>query len=298
MNKNIKLLLLGIIILVYQVSGLYAGEPKKAAVFLSDTIKPYYEAAQGLETELKNNKINVKVIEIKNLDLMEFRSICQDLIKEGYVYWAGIGPLAMNKIYDYHLPEVAGRVYSMVLAPEKIVNQGDTLCGVSLKISVEEQVRQLIQVFSPAVRPGIIYDPEYNSLFAEQAFLGFQKYNIKLKLLKVNSKADVPDVLSRGIKNVNLLWMIPDQTVISESLIRYIIKNSIKQGIGVVGYNRFFLKQGAAASFVINYGKVGIQTARILIELMHRNTCRSSDPSFELNVNEALIEMLNLNKEP
>ncbi|MCD4719991.1 MAG: hypothetical protein K8S13_09050, partial [Desulfobacula sp.] len=143
MDRRIKQLFIGVVILLYQVAGLYAGEQKKAAVFLSDTIKPYYEAAQSLETELKKNKINIKLVEIKNLDHSEFKLLCQDLVRQGYVYWVSIGPLAMSKIYDYHLPEVAGRVYSMVLAPEKMVNQGDTLCGVSLQIPVEKQVQEL-----------------------------------------------------------------------------------------------------------------------------------------------------------
>ncbi len=82
--------------------------------------------------------------------------------------------------------------------------------------------------------------------------------------------------------------MIPDQTVISESLIRYLVKNSIKQGVGVVGYNRFFLKQGAVASFVINYEQVGVQTARILVEMLAVKSCKSIPPGFELTIQQCV----------
>ena len=298
MDQRIKLLFLGIVFLIFQATGVCAGESKKAAVFFSDAIKPYYQAAQSLETALKNNKIATEFVEVKDLTQVAFESKCRDLVKDGYVYWVSIGPLAMDKIYHYNLPEVAGRVFSMVLAPGKILRQPNISCGVSLMIPVEIQVQELIALFPPDIRPGIIYDPEQNSVFAEQAALMFQKHGIKLNLLKVNSMSDVPKALTMGIKEINFLWMIPDQSVISESIIRYIIKTTMKHGVGVVGYNRFFFKQGAIAAFVINYETIGKQTAGILMDLMNHDTCRSSDPVFNLTINKALIEMLDLTKTP
>ena len=39
--------------------------------------------------------------------------------------------------------------------------------------------------------------------------------------------------------------MIPDQTVISEKIVQYVIKQALYHKKGVIGYNSFFIRSGA-----------------------------------------------------
>lgn len=293
MIRKIKLLLLGGCFLLFLVSGLNAAENPKAAVFLSDVIKPYFEAVQGIEKLFKENNIEMKLVEINTLEPGEFDGVSQNLISQGYSYWISVGPQAMKMM---HLPlqqTVSGKVYCMVLFPEKTVEKPEEdLCGVSLQIPVEQQVSKMVNAFPLKIRPGIIYDPRYNREFAGRASAEFSRLGVPLALLEVNSRADVPTVLFKDTTGVNLLWMIPDQTVITESIIRYIVKNSIKKGIGVVGYNRFFVTQGAVAAFVIDYESVGRQAAQITLDMMTGRVCRSQVPVFELMKNEDIVKLL------
>lgn len=275
-------------------------ENKKAAVFISDTIKPYYEAVQGIEKVLEEKQVAFKVIDAKNYTSAGFESDAKSLLEDGFIYWASVGPEATERIYSCLLPGIAGRVYSMVLDAEAALNPGERAapCGVSLRIPVSIQVEKIAGAFPSGIKPGIIYDPHYNTPFAERAAREFQVRGFHLELLTVESRARVAQVLSDRMNQINLLWMIPDQTVISESIIQYIIKQAVKHGIGVIGYNRFFLRQGAVGAFIIDYEKVGYQTADILVDMINRHECRSDDPVFDLNLNQDLIQILGINNTP
>ncbi len=292
-----KQLLLAMIIFISLVPAIPALESKKAAVFISDTIKPYFEAVKGLEAYFENKEVMLKIVELKDQDQAEFDDIGRDLLEKGYVYWAAIGPKATEIIYACRLPDVSARVYSMVLDPEVIlVTKPVDFCGVSLQIPPVAQAEEIAGLFSPPARVGIIFDPAYNQAFTAQAVKAFEARGRILELLPVASRREVPYVLAQGVKKINLLWMIPDQTVISESIIQYIIKQAMQQGIGVIGYNRYFLNQGAVAAFVIDYEKVGGQTGEILEKIMDYGSCKSSDPLFVLNVNSRLMKILGLGK--
>lgn len=41
---------------------------------------------------------------------------------------------------------------------------------------------------------------------------------------------------------MDALWLIPDRTVISESIVKYVIKEAFLRKVPVIGYNRFFMK--------------------------------------------------------
>ncbi len=270
---------------------------KKAAVFISDTIKPYYEAVKGLEAGLKDKKVDLKIVEVKGQSLPEFEALGESLLEDGYTYWAAAGPPAAANVWMCRLPGIAGRVYFMVLDPEDLFKeQAAVPCGVSLKIPINKQVDKIISAFPEGVRPGLIFDPEYNTDFAKQALAWFNAQGIFLEFLQVHSRSQVGPVLASGLQKINLLWMIPDPTVISESIIQYIIKQAMEHGAGVVGYNRYFLRQGAAASFVIDYEKMGMQASGILVRMMETNSCQPVTPEFEFSLNQDLIRLLGLGK--
>jgi putative ABC transport system substrate-binding protein len=51
--------------------------------------------------------------------------------------------------------------------------------------------------------------------------------DLKIVPLKVSSKKDIPVVLKQNWENIDALWLIPDQTVISESIVQYMIKDAL-----------------------------------------------------------------------
>lgn len=68
--------------------------------------------------------------------------------------------------------------------------------------------------------------------------------------------------------------MIPDELINSQKIVEYIIKESVRRTIPVVGYNSWFAKNGAILSFIIDYRDIGVQAAGMGIKILKegRNT--------------------------
>jgi putative ABC transport system substrate-binding protein len=147
----------------------------------------------------------------------------------------------------------------------------------------------------PAVkRLGLLYDPRYNADFFEKALTEAASSNLKIVPLKVSSKKDIPDVLKQNWGNMDALWLIPDQTVISESIVQYIIKEALFSKIPVIGYNRFFYESGAALAFVFDYEELGRQTGRLAVSALAGKPCEKEAPVFRVWQNLRVLNKLGI----
>jgi putative ABC transport system substrate-binding protein len=113
--------------------------------------------------------------------------------------------------------------------------------------------------------------------------------------LQASSMKDIPLLLEKALVSVDCIWLIPDKTVISESIAQYIIKQAVIKRIPVIGYNQFFYESGAAMSFVFDYGALGRQAGQLAAQIVARQTpCERQIPVFEAWLNGGVIEKLGI----
>lgn len=65
-----------------------------------------------------------------------------------------------------------------------------------------------------------------------------------------------------------MLLIIPDEQLGSTKIVEYVIKESLRRKVPVVGYNSWFAKNGALLSFVIDYRDVGMQTGKLAKKML------------------------------
>ena len=94
--------------------------------------------------------------------------------------------------------------------------------------------------------------------------------------------------------DVDALWLIPDRTVISESIIKYVIKESLFKVVPVIGYNRFFYESGAALAFVFNYEELGRQCAVEALKALSGGGCGKTTPFFHVWINTRVLKKLGI----
>jgi putative ABC transport system substrate-binding protein len=116
--------------------------------------------------------------------------------------------------------------------------------------------------------------------------------------MAVNSRKDIPFLLEQCWDSVDCIWLIPDRTVISESIAQYIIKQSILNKVPVVGYNQFFFDSGAAMAFVFDYRDLGRQAACLIIDVLRQNVAGPRAPVFNVRLNETVLKKLGLEIAP
>ena len=232
-------------------------------IFVSKNIRPYIQAVDGLRANLGDSiDADVEIImldryaEKARADLADrfYGNTDVDLV-------AAIGPEATAFVWENFEGEAFSKIYSIILNPEKVIATIETASGISLNISPADQLNAIRKGLSSVRRIGIFYDPVYNNDFYKKAAGAAFEIDVELVPMKVSSRKDIPFLLEECWDSIDCVWLIPDRTVISESIAQHIIKQAVLKKVPVVGYNQFFYDSGAAMAFVFDYKDLGRQSA-------------------------------------
>jgi len=279
-------LLTSLILLVF--TDLYAGEKEslRAAILISKNIKPYLEAVEGIHKVFdKESAIETEMFSLeKNKDHEAFKD---KIAKKEIAIAIAIGPEALTLTQSIFQEAKIPVIYAMVLNPETILRYPKSFCGIPFNIPINAQIRHIARALPGVKRLGLLYDPKNNEPFFKQAFEISQRYNIDLIPLKADSPKDISSILKDN--SAEALWLIPDRTIISESVIQYIIKEALFKKLPVIGYNRFFYESGAALSFVFDYEEIGEQTAKFALDVLVQKTCADIAPIFHIWLNSRIM---------
>lgn len=264
------------------------------AIIVSMNIKPYAEAVEGINESLGKEKIGTQIFFLEAFTGKAQIQLKEKLLREEFALFIAVGPEAAGFVWS-DLPEKKERlVYTMILNPEHLKDSPQVLCGVSLSIPPEQQILKISKVFPHIKRIGLLYDPQYNADFYHLAIRKAVDMGLSVVSLEVPSRKDLPRILEDNWDKVDCLWMIPDRTLISESLIQYIIKEALLKRKPVVGFNRFFMESGAVMNFIFDYRNLGRQAARLGLEILKGEPCSEKEPEFEIWLNDRILEKLGI----
>jgi putative ABC transport system substrate-binding protein len=267
----------------------------RVAILVSRDIRPYIEAVEGISMVLSETAgAKVRVFSLEKLKGKSQDALMQGLSGEKFDLFVAVGPEAVRFASVKPVSEKTAWLYSMVLSPHQISSQTETACGVPLDIPAKRQLEMIDQGLRAVKRLGLLYDPRYNSELFMKAVAEAPSLDLKIVPLKVSSKKDIPVILKQNWENMDALWLIPDQTVISESIVQYIIKEALFKKIPVIGYNRFFYESGAALAFVFDYEELGRQTGRLAANMLMGKACEKESPVFHAWLNLRVIDKLGL----
>jgi putative ABC transport system substrate-binding protein len=250
------LLLIKILILFPNIS--YGYSLNNAAIILSNDIIPYRIATDSFKKQFTEVKFKEYLL---SDEPKKEKKILEELKEEKNDLILGVGPEATFFLDKSNLK--GHLFFAMVLNPKRLIKNRKDLSGVSLNIPPELQL-SLIEKASPKRSSiGIFFSKENNikllNLYKDLA----SKYNLKILGFPINSSKEIPQVLNSKEFKTEILLFIPDKVVINEKLVSYIIKICIIKKIPVIGFNRWFCKNGAFLSFYLNYEDIGIQTGNL-----------------------------------
>ena len=267
----------------------------KAAIFISQPIRPYLIAAEGLREELiRSISAEIDEFDLKGLKEKDYHILTEDLSKNRFDIFIAIGPSAAEFVWSSFPSTDVKKLYTMVLDHESIQVPIQTACGITLRIPVDTQL-QLISSGLPEVkRIGIPYDPVYNTDIVKRAIKCSSDLGLSIIPIAISSKREIPSALTQNWSNLDALLLIPDRTIISESIIQYIIKEAVLNKVAVIGYNKFFYESGAALAFPLDYREIGKQTGRMAVKILSGEKCEKELPGFHAWINERVIQKLGI----
>ena len=262
------------------------------AVIVSLNIKPYAEAVEGINAALHENSIRSTVFFLENDTEKQTDQLKSRIIRDRFQSLIAVGPEAARFIWSEFREQNIRLLYTMVLHPEQLSEAPKDPCGVSMSIPADIQLSEIAKTLPKIRRIGLLFDPQYNQNFFELASQSENSTSFSLLPLEVFSRKEISQVLEKNWDKVDCLWMIPDRTIISESVIAYIIKEALLRKIPVIGYNRFFWESGAVMSFIFDYKELGRQAGNLAAEILHGKYCPETSPAFQIWLNEGVLRKL------
>lgn len=265
------------------------------AVVVSRNIRPYIEAGEGLRAALgKIADAEVRMFFLERSKDGERVDLAQKLADGKFDLFVAIGPDAARFVWRQIKSEGTLRLYCMILNPKKIFGPAANAHGISLNIPAQAQAEMIKRALPDIKRIGLLYDPAYNSGFFREAAEKAGMLGINMVPLEIHTKKNIPSVLKRHWKDMDAVWLIPDRTVISESIIQYVTKEAFFRKIAVIGYNRFFYESGATLAFVFDYRELGRECAQEAKEVLSGRAPRNIPPVFQVWVSGRVAGKLGL----
>jgi len=88
-------------------------------VVLSERIRPYHEALSSFEKVLRQNRIEVKVFELREERGTPPKDLQAALLTDRYLVWAAIGPQATEVLWSAGKASEFKRIYGMEMLPSR-----------------------------------------------------------------------------------------------------------------------------------------------------------------------------------
>jgi len=232
-------------------------------IIKSSDIIPYQKATESFKENF--SPATFQEYSIKE-DIAQGKSILAHAIKRGGNLILAVGPEAA-----YLLGMEASsipKVFTMVLSPERLLDTTLLYHGVSLNLPVSLQLERIKSAFPERKRIGVLYTQELNQNTVDSIAEKALASGLRIVGFPVASQKEISKVLNSPQLGIDILWIIPDRTIGSEKILKYLIKNMLRKKIPVVGFNEWFAKNGAILSFALDYQEIGNQTAELAQKLL------------------------------
>jgi len=224
---------------------------KNYCIVVSKRLSPYHAAHDGI--------VDVLGKDIKRFDLEGQRELGADVMRaihqEGCDVIIPIGSLALDVVRLQVRDQVI--VYTMVASPPASLKKANNVAGINIETPPGPFFEILKKMMPNASRVGIVYNPAYAAGYVSQAQKAASRYGLELVTRTVNSMKMLPNAVSDLVPRADVLLMVPDPTSSNRRAFEYMLLESARKGIPLVGLSKKHVRDGALFSFALDYSDIG-----------------------------------------
>ena len=250
------------LLMAMQISGFAVAE--EVFVIKTSDIIPYDTCVAGLREALSAYSFQVFNMEGDLEKGREQLNTFKDN-KQSQIIIA-VGPQAAFVLSEINYK--AAKLFCMVLNPQKVIPREKRYSGVSLNIPVSYQLKQIKSAFPERKRIGVFFSLPENKQVMESLQQEAVALGVGIVGFPIATASDILPAIASKNFTIDVLLMVPDEKINSQKIVEYIIKESLRRKIPVVGYNSWFAKNGAILSFLIDYRDVGVQAGAMVAQMI------------------------------
>lgn len=240
-------------LLIIAISSI-ASARDRIVVVQSISIPPYEEAVKGFSgvcpaplsriflTDTNNVSLSGR-IERKNTDLI--LAVGLDALK------------ALEVVHDIPI------VYVMLLCPECEFANKDNVTGINMSPPIGVQLQKIREILPEIRHVGVVFDPEQTGQFIQESKAAGRSLEMEILAEPVTSAREVPSKLLGIRDRAELIWMVPDVTVVTPQTNEFFIMFSMENKIPLVAFSEKYLQMGAFMAFGLDPEDMGRQAGEM-----------------------------------
>jgi len=234
-------------------------------------IKPYNQALEGLRSVCTGKTTTLVESTRTEADIAKkVRKINPDLI-------VAIGMDALTKVAALEERQriTIPVIYLMVPNPQSLVEDNANITGVSMNIEPGAQLSALQQILPQTRKIGIVFDPDKTGRFVRKAHSAATAAGVELLTKTVHNSREAAAALVGMKGKIDLLWLLPDTTVVTPTTIDLLLLSAIEQKIPVFTFSEKSAEKGALLALEIDAHEAGRQAGEMANRILAGKDVRS-----------------------
>ncbi len=235
--------------------------PAEIAILVSQDIPPYKQVISSFTAGV--GKVPVSIHDMKG-DLADGRNYLGGAAERGARLIVAVGSkaVAAASVFADRLPVMA----LMAPEPAKILESARMGFGITLTSNPSDQFDFLHELLPEAKTIGVIYNSELISDELSDGLTAARaRYRHRYRVVeeKITSPDEAPGAFRRAVETSDAIWLVFDETVVTEQAIKYLFELALGKGIPVIGFSKKTVQKGALFTAYSDYGEIGPQAAKL-----------------------------------
>jgi len=159
-------------------------------------------------------------------------------------------------------------VFSLVINPEQYGLTGGNICGVSLDVSPQDQLKMLKEVAPSARKVGVIYNPAKNENIVYDAKSVARNLGLEIIAKKAITRADVSEAIDDLSGRIDAFWMIIDPLVANRAVLKRLLLFTLTERVALMVPAEAFVKEGGLLAADVDYLSIGRQAGEIANQIL------------------------------
>ena len=159
-------------------------------------------------------------------------------------------------------------VFCLVLNPELHGLPAGNMTGILMKVPPSQQLESIKSVAPRARRIGVLYDEHQQAATISAAKHQAKLLGLQLIVSAVTKREEVPGALIALLPQIDLLWVLPDQTVITEESLPFLLESTFDAKIPLFGFSLTLVQRGALGALVIEPLDAGTQAGQLAAAIL------------------------------
>ena len=175
--------------------------------------------------------------------------------------------------------------------------------GIEMALSPRQHLETLRRVFPRAQRIGMVSDPGQTGGYAREAAAAAAGLGVALVTREITRPADLSRHLDELRGQVDVIWMLPDPTVLRGANLNILLLASFESRLPLYGFARKYVEQGAIAAAHLDPAAMGAQAAGMLAAALGQDPAPAADrwryaTGARLVVNQRVARKMGLTLDP